>query len=299
MKGIILCAGKGTRLGPVTRGIGDHRTGVSKPLLPIFDKPTVFYPLANMISAGIKEVLIITAPNNLKQFQDMLGDGSDLGMSISYEVQVEQRGTADALMIAEHWLDGSDAALIFGDNLFIGGEFSTALTLSTSPRGATIFAYKVSNPSAFGIVDFDKDMKVLSLEEKPENPKSPYAAVGIYFYKNRAVELAQTLSPSPRGELEITDLNNLFMNEGLLDVRLISEDTQWFDTGSAASLLESANYVQQWQAENNTLSGSPELAAFEAGFISLDTFTKLAEAQGKSEYGKILLSKAAELSTQP
>lgn len=288
MKGIILAAGKGTRLGPVTLGLGVNGAGVSKPLVPVYDKPTIYYPLTNLISAGIKDILIICAPDSITQFRNSLGDGSELGINIAYTVQQEPKGTADALIIGEDFIGDDNIALIYGDNVIHSDQFAQALQGATSPNGATIFAYSVKNPENFGVVEFDENNKVLSVEEKPASPKSNYAIMGVYFYTNDAIALAKQLEISERGEYEITGVNDAYLANDRLDGVSLGPDTNWFDTGNPNALSDASNYVRAAQQETGRLIGSPELAAFEAGFINKDQLRKLAEPLIKSEYGKAL-----------
>lgn len=292
MKGIILAAGKGTRLGASTCGIGPIGEGVSKPLIPTYDKPTIYYALHDLISAGIREILIITAPNNVNHFRNLLGDGSNLGLKISYEIQAKPEGIAQAFIIGEKFIGDEDVALIFGDNVFSGQGFSRTLKESTKPTGATVFAYRVPNPQDFGVVEFDKDMRAISIEEKPVNPKSHYAVVGVYFYTSKVVEIAKRIKPSDRGELEITSVNEEYLKMNNLKVIKLDSDTRWFDTGTPASLFKAAAYVQEWQHDEEQLLGSPEAAAYQAGLIDESMLLKLAKPLEKSDYGKLLVSLA-------
>jgi glucose-1-phosphate thymidylyltransferase len=289
LKGIILAAGKGTRLGAATCGIGPNGVGVSKALIPTFDKPTIHYPLSDLISAGIKDILVIAAPDNVDQFQRMLGDGKELGIKISYEIQPKPEGIAQAFIIGEQFIGNDDVALIFGDNIFSGKRFTETLKAYTEPRGATVFAYRVPNPKDFGVVEFDKNMRVVSIEEKPAQPKSHYAVVGIYFYNSGVVQVAKTIKPSARGELEITSINDEYRKMGTLDVTVLDSDTNWYDTGTPQSLSDAAAYVRGWQLRNDRLLGSPEAAAYRAGFINRNALRKLAEPLKKANYGKALL----------
>ena len=289
MKGIILAAGKGTRLGAATRGIGPNGVGVSKALIPTYDKPTVYYPLSDLISVGIKDILVIAAPDNVDQFQSMLGDGKELGIKISYEVQPKPEGIAQAFIIGEQFIGNDDVALIFGDNIFSGKRFTETLKSCTKPHGANVFAYHVPNPQDFGVVEFDKNMRAISIEEKPAQPKSHYAVFGIYFYNNEIVKIAKTIKKSARGEYEITTVNDEYRKMGTLDVTILDSDTNCFDTGTPESLSEAANYVRNWQRRTDHLLGSPEAAAYRAGFIDSDALRKLAEPLEKSAYGMALL----------
>ena len=255
-KGIILAAGKGTRLGAITGGIGSG-TGVSKPLVPTYDKPTIYYPLSDMLSTGIDQILIIAAPDNVELFRNVIGDGSALGVSIHYDVQTEPRGIAEAFLIGKDFIGNDNVCLMFGDNVYNGKRFTSALRASVSPRGATVFAYRVDNPRDFGVV-----------------------------------EIAKSLKPSPRGELEITDVNIEFLKQNLLDVTVLDSDTEWFDTGTPESLHDASTYVRTWQYRHGQLLGSPEAAAYQAGFISSDQLLLLATEQKKSTYGQLLLELA-------
>lgn len=294
LKGIILAAGKGTRLGATTCGIGKDGIGISKPLVPTYDKPTIYYPLSDLISAGIKDILVIAAPDNVNQFRNLLGDGSDLGIAISYEVQLKPEGIAQAFIIAEDFIGNDNVALIFGDNIFSGNRFSETLKTCTNPNGATVFAYHVTNPEEFGVVEFDKNMQAVSVEEKPTQPKSHYAIVGIYFYDSGVIEIAKGIKPSARGELEITTVNEEYLHAGMLNVKLLDSDTNWFDTGTAESLCEASDYVRNHQRRTEQLLGSPEANAYRAGFISKDKLLSLAEPLKKSSYGKALIQLATE-----
>lgn len=289
MKGIILAAGKGTRLGAATRGIGPLGVGVSKPLIPTYDKPTVYYPLADLVSAGIDDILIIAAPDSVDQFRCLLGDGRNLGISISYETQPQPKGIAEAFIIGEHFIGDEDVALIFGDNIFNGEQFTATLSSCTKPRGATVFAYHVPNPRDFGVVEFDKNMRAISIEEKPEQPKSNYAVVGVYCYTSSVVEIAKRIEPSARGELEISSINEEYRKMDLLDVTILRNDTHWFDTGTPESLSEAAEHVRKWQHRTGQLLGSPEAAAYRTGFIAKSNLLSLAEPLKKSNYGQALI----------
>jgi glucose-1-phosphate thymidylyltransferase len=289
LKGIILVGGIGSRLAPATRGICRDGFGVSKALMPTYDKATIYYPLSDLISADIKDILVIAAPNNVDQFRGMLGDGKELGIKISYAVQPKPEGIAQAFIIGEQFIGNDDVALIFGDNIFSGKRFTETLKAYTKPRGATVFAYHVPNPQDFGVVEFDKNMRVISIEEKPAQPKSHHAVVGIYFYNSGVVEVAKRIKKSARGEYEITTINDEYRKMGTLDVKILDSDTSWFDTGTPDSLIDAANYVRGWQRRNGRLLGSPEAAAYQAGFIDSDALRELAELSIKSYYGKALL----------
>lgn len=292
MKGIILAAGKGTRLGAATCGIGANGVGVSKPLIPTYDKPTVYYPLADLISAGISEIMVIAAPDNVDQFRALLGTGEDLGITLHYAVQEVPRGIAEAFIIAEEFIGTDDVALIFGDNVFSGNRFTETLRESTQPEAATVFAYEVPNPQDYGVVEFDESGRAVSLDEKPVQPKSNYAVVGVYFYTSSVVEAAKRIKPSARGELEITDVNKVYLEQGNLNVVMLDSDTNWFDTGTPKSLMAAARYVERFQDQHTRLLGSPEAAAYRAGFITKDELRTLAERLEKSGYGKLLLKLA-------
>ena len=294
VKGIILAAGKGTRLGATTCGIGKDSTGISKPLVPTYDKPTIYYPLSDLISAGIKEILVIAAPDNVNQFRNLLGDGSNLGIEISYDIQLKPEGIAQAFVIAEDFIGNDNVALIFGDNIFSGNRFSETLKTCTSPDGATVFAYHVNHPEDFGVVEFDENMQAISVEEKPTQPKSHYAIVGIYFYDSDVIAIAKNIQPSARGELEITSVNEEYLRRGKLNVTLLDSDTNWFDTGTPDSLSEASDYVRTHQRRTEQLLGSPEANAYKASFIDKDELLALAEPLKKSNYGKALIQLATE-----
>jgi glucose-1-phosphate thymidylyltransferase len=288
LKGIILAAGKGTRLGAATLGIGSKGAGMSKPLIPTFDKPTIYYPLSDLIAAGINDVLVIAAPDNVDQFRAILGDGSCLGMSLSYDVQEVPRGIAEAFVIAENFIGNDGVALTFGDNIFSGDGFTRLLREVTTPKGAMVFARHVRNPQDFGVVEFDVNGRAISLEEKPLQPKSPYAVPGMYFYDSSVVEVAKHIEPSARGELEITTVNEVFLEKNTLAVTKLDSDTDWFDTGTPESLLAAAEHVMNFQRQNEKLLGSPEAAAFLSGFIGADQLKTLALPLMKSRYGQLL-----------
>ncbi len=260
MKGIILAGGTGTRLHPITRA-------VSKQLLPIYDKPMIYYPLSTLMLSGLREILLITTPHDQDAFGRLLGDGSQLGIEISYVVQERPNGLAEALILGEKFLDGDKCALILGDNLFYGPGLGTHLQQNTDVKGALIFAYQVSDPSAYGVVEFDKSGKVLSIEEKPNEPKSRYAVPGIYFYDERASDFARQLTPSARGELEITALNNLYLERGELRAEILSRATTWLDTGTHESLYEAGGLIRTLQARNAMRIGDVEQIARDLGWI--------------------------------
>ena len=282
-KGIILAGGSGTRLHPST-------ISVSKQLMPIYDKPMIYYPLSVLIQAGIKEILIITTPHDKTAFQNLLGDGKLWGMNIEYAVQPSPDGLAQALIIGEEFLNGAPSALILGDNLFFGKSFIQAITKSTnSGSGAIVFGYEVNNPSDYGVVGFDANNQVNSLEEKPENPASHYAVTGLYFYDENASKYAKSVKPSARGELEITALNEIYLNRGELTVELLDDDTTWLDTGTHGSLLEAAQFVSVIEKRRGIRICCPEVESFRQGWIDSDQLEGLAQSLIKSGYGKYLL----------
>lgn len=287
MKGIILAGGSGTRLYPITKGI-------SKQLMPIYDKPMVYYPLTTLIQAGIREILIITTPEDQAAFQRLLGDGSQLGLMLHYAVQPRPEGLAQAFLIAEDFIGDDDVALVLGDNIFDGHGFSTALNECSHPGGGIIFAYEVSDPQRYGVVDFDDSGQALSIEEKPAAPKSNHAVVGLYFYDNSVVEIAKSITPSARGELEITAVNEEYLRRGQLRVKRMQRGDVWLDTGTVDSMSEASAYVEVMQKRTGTVIGSPEVAAFEEGFIDAAALTELAEPLLKSGYGRYLLAAAHE-----
>ncbi len=262
MKGIILAAGAGTRLHPVSMPI-------SKVLLPVYDKPMVYYPMSNLMMGGIRDILVITNEEDDSKFRKLLGDGSQFGVHIDYLIQYVPKGISDAFIIAEEWIDGDDVALILGDNIFCGQEMQSLIESAIEENeGATVFGYRVEDPERFGVVEFDEDMNAISIEEKPKNPKSDYAVVGLYFYDGKACELAKTLAPSKRGELEITDLNIRYMEEGRLKVKLLGNDVRWLDAGTFDSLLEAGNFIKDVQERTSRNVGCPEEIALNKGFVT-------------------------------
>jgi len=282
-KGIILAGGSGTRLHPST-------ISVSKQLMPVYDKPMIYYPLSVLAQAGMREILIITTPHDQSAFQNLLGDGSSWGMSFQYAAQPRPDGLAQALIIGEEFLDGSPSALILGDNLFFGQGFEAALeSASPQSKGATVFGYHVNNPSAYGVVGFDANQKVVSLEEKPDNPASNYAITGLYFYDNRASEFAKKVKPSARGELEITSLNQMYLDDGSLTVRLLDSGTTWLDTGTHRSLLQAAQFVSVIEERQGKRICCPEVIAYKRGWIDAEQLKSLAKPLEKSGYGNYLM----------
>ena len=281
-RGIILAGGTGSRLHPAT-------ISVSKQLMPVFDKPMIYYPLCTLMEAGMAEVLVITTPSDQPAFRHLLGDGSQLGMRIDYAAQPSPDGLAQALIIAEDFLRGGPSALVLGDNLFFGSEFTAATKEANQQAdGATVFGYRVKNPSAYGVVAFDAEMRAISLEEKPKKPASDYAVTGLYFYDADAPALARTIRPSTRGELEITALNQLYLDRGDLSVTLLGEGTTWLDTGTFASLLRASQFVSVIEERTGRRIACPEAVAFHNGWITADQLLELAEPLLKSGYGRYL-----------
>ena len=282
-KGIVLAGGSGTRLYPLTRV-------VSKQLLPVYDKPMIFYPLAILMQAGIREILIITTPHEQALFRQLLGDGSGWGIRLEYAVQPSPDGLAQALIIAEEFLDGAPSCLILGDNIFHGGGLGDVLARATGNyEGATVFGYWVRDPERYGVVEFDDDYRALSIEEKPERPRSNYAVTGLYFYDGRASALARGLAPSARGELEITDLNRLYLEDGSLSVERLGRGYAWLDTGTHESLHQAANFIETIETRQGLKVACPEEIAFMQGWIGEEQVRKLADPLRKSGYGEYLL----------
>ncbi len=281
MKGIILAGGSGTRLYPITKGI-------SKQLMPIYDKPMVYYPLSTLMMAGIRDILIITTPHEQEQFKRLLGDGSDIGINLSYAVQPSPDGLAQAFIIGEEFIGDDKVALVLGDNIFYGHNFDESLKQCVDVEGGTVFAYQVSDPERYGVVEFDGDMQAVSIEEKPAQPKSNYAVVGLYFYDNEVVSIAKSIKPSERGELEITSINEEYLKRKKLNVQVMDRGSAWLDTGTFASMMEAAEYIHVIEKRTGLKIGCIEEVAYREGFIDSGQLKEVARDLVKSGYGEYL-----------
>lgn len=281
MKGIILAGGSGTRLHPITKV-------VSKQLLPVYDKPMIYYPLSTLMSAGIQDILIITAPNDAKLFSNLLGDGKQLGCNFQYEIQQRPNGLAEAFIIGEKFIGDDKVALVLGDNIFHGSGLSNLLKENNNPDGGIIYGYHVQDPQRYGVVEFDEEGKAISIIEKPKHPKSNYAVPGIYFYDNTVVAIAKKIEPSARGELEITDINKAYLEKGKLKVSILDRGTAWLDTGTFDSLMQASKYVEVIEERQGLKIGSIEETAYKMGYITKEQLHKLAEPLLRSGYGKYL-----------
>lgn len=289
MKGIILAGGSGTRLWPITQAI-------SKQLMPIYDKPMIYYPLTTLMQAGIRDILIITTPDDQAGFQRLLGDGSQWGINLEYAVQPKPEGLAQAFIIGEEFIGNDKVALVLGDNIFHGERLDESLQECTNPDGGTVFAYKVSDPERYGVVEFDEQNQAISIEEKPAEPKSNFAVVGLYFYDNDVIEIAKNVQPSARGELEITSINAEYLRRGKLQVQTLDNGDVWLDTGTIDSLTDAADFVRVIQKRTGRIIGSPEKIAFKNDWISREQLNTLAEPLKKSGYGKYLVRVDCQLS---
>jgi glucose-1-phosphate thymidylyltransferase len=283
MRGIILAGGSGTRLWPITKGI-------SKQLMPIYDKPMIYYPLTTLMLSGIKDILIITTPEDQSQFQRLLGDGSQWGINLSYEVQPSPDGLAQAFIIGEKFIGKDKVALVLGDNIFHGSDLGKSLKGCVDPDGGTVFAYRVSDPERYGVVEFNNKRQAISIEEKPKQPKSDYAVVGLYYYDNDVIEIAKNVQPSDRGELEITSVNAEYLRRGKLKVTTLDRGDVWLDTGTIDSMTDAADYIRAIQRRTGQIIGSPEEVAYREGYITKEQLTELAEPLRKSGYGEYLLN---------
>ena len=288
MKGIVLAGGSGTRLYPITRGI-------SKQLIPIYDKPMIYYPLSTLMLAGITDILVISTPEFTPLFEQLLGDGSEWGISLTYKVQEKPNGLAEAFILGADFIGDDSVCLILGDNIYYGSGLSKLVQEAAQKTdGATVFGYHVNDPERFGVVDFDSNMKALSIEEKPENPKSNYAVTGLYFYDNTVVEKAKNLKPSDRGELEITDINKLYLDEGKLDVKVMGRGYAWLDTGTHDSMMDTSSFIAAIQKRQNLKVACLEEIAYRMGYISKEKLVELAQPMKKNDYGQYLLRLAKE-----
>lgn len=283
MKGIILAGGLGTRLYPLT-------LAMSKQMMPVYDKPMIYYPLSSLISAGIRDILIISTPKDLPNFENLLGSGEELGLNIQYKVQYEPNGLAQAFVLGEEFIGGDPASLILGDNIFHGNGLNELLQASNNPDGGVVFAYQVADPERYGVVEFDDDRKAISIEEKPEKPKSNYAVPGVYFYDNSVVEVAKNLKPSKRGEYEITDVNRYYLEQGKLSVGVLGRGIAWLDTGTHESLMQAGQFIQVIEERQGLKIGCIEEAAWEMGFIDDSQLEFLGNKYIKSGYGEYLLN---------
>jgi glucose-1-phosphate thymidylyltransferase len=288
MKGIILAGGSGTRLYPITKAI-------SKQLVPVYDKPMIYYPLSTMMLAGIKDIMLISTPRDISRFEDLLGDGTQLGINIEYKIQENPNGLAEAFVLGEEFIGDDSVCLILGDNIYYGSGLSKLVQRSAQKNsGATVFGYQVSDPERFGVVEFDDNQHVISIEEKPEHPASNYAVTGMYFYDNSVVEIAKTMKPSPRGELEITDVNRAYLEKGQLDVELLGRGYAWLDTGTHESLHDAAAFIETVQKRQNLQVACIEEVAFRMGYIDKNQLIKLAQPLKKNAYGQYMLRIAEE-----